>query len=87
MRHAARLSKMSNGHPRPSYPFLIRCAVSIPLKVATADPSDLKPIIGRVRRFTPRWSCLTMLLRYFDLWIQIRRGDPTLGNKITNFTI
>ncbi len=67
MRHAARLAKMSNGHPRPSCPFLIMCAVSIPFKVATADPSDVKPIIGRVRRFTPQWSRSTMLLRYFDL--------------------
>lgn len=64
--HAARLAKMANGHPCPSCPFLIMCAVSIPSNVADAEPNDLNPIIGLVRLFTPRWSCSRMLFRYFD---------------------
>ena len=40
---------------------------SIPAIVHRAAQNDLKPSIGRVSRFTARWSCSTMLLRSLQL--------------------
>jgi hypothetical protein len=38
---------------------------SIPASVMAADQNDLKPSIGRVIRLIARWSCSTILFRYF----------------------
>ena len=37
---------------------------SMPVRVDCAASNALNPSMGRVIRFTPRWSCSTMLLRY-----------------------
>ena len=47
-------------------PFLIMCMVSMPTMIILALQNDLNPSIGCVTLLTPRWSCSTMLLRYFD---------------------
>ena len=44
--------------------------------VAAADPKDLKPSIERVRRLIKRWSCSTILFKYFDLTVEILVGQP-----------
>jgi len=49
-------------------------ATSIPSNVEAADVNDLKPSIGRVRLLMKRWSCSTMLFKYFPLTISI--GKP-----------
>ena len=41
-----------------SCPLRMACIVSIPAIVHRAAQKDLKPSIGRVRRFTARWSWL-----------------------------
>ena len=45
----------------------IRCASSIPARVTAAVRLDLKPNIGRQRRLIARWSCSTILFRYWQL--------------------
>ncbi len=57
-------------------PFLIMCMVSIPPMRIRALQNDLKPIIGRVIRFTARWSCSTMLFRYLDWRIRMSTQAP-----------
>ena len=47
-------------------PLRIACMTSMPAIVHRAAQKDLKPSMGRVSRFTARWSCSTMLLRYFS---------------------
>jgi hypothetical protein len=42
------------------------CMVSMPAMMRLADPKDLNPIIGRMRRLIARWSCSTRLFKYFD---------------------
>jgi len=49
------------------WPLRIMCMSSMPAMVDAADRNDLKPSIGRTTRLTERWSCSTMLFRYFDL--------------------
>src|SRR5262249_56774284 len=44
------------------------CMSSIPTSVSWAASNDLNPNMGRVIRFTPRWSCSTILLRR-SYWI------------------
>ena len=48
-----------------SCPFRIMCINSIPASTHLADWNDLKLSIGLVTRLMARWSCSTMLLRYF----------------------
>ena len=52
-------------------PFLIMCMSSMPTNVSCAASNALNPNIGRVIHFTPRWSCSTILLRYFTLRMSI----------------
>ena len=47
-------------------PFFSICMVSVPAIRLCANQKDLNPSIGMVILFTARWSCSTMLLRYFD---------------------
>src|SRR5262249_30759171 len=49
-----------------SCPLRMTCMTSMPAMVQRAAQNDLKPSIGRVIRFTARWSCSTMLLRYLQ---------------------
>src|SRR5664279_2579398 len=51
---------------RSSCPFLIMCIVSMPAMRMPAQRKDLNPSMGRTMRLIARWSCSTMLLRYFD---------------------
>jgi len=46
-------------------PFLTIFIISYPLIVRRAVLKDLNPIPGLTNRFIERWSCSTMLLRYF----------------------
>src|ERR1700735_817504 len=52
------------------------CMSSIPSRVTAADRNDLNPSIGRTIRLTTRWSCSTMLLRYFT--------SPLAGQKVNS---
>lgn len=42
------------------------CATSIPSNVAAADAKVLNPSSGRVRLLMKRWSCSTMMFKYFN---------------------
>src|ERR1019366_9161332 len=50
---------------RSSCSFLIMCIVSMPARRMLAQRKDLNPSMGRTMRLIARWSCSTMLLRYF----------------------
>ena len=52
-------------------PFLNHVHESIPTRVSWAVSNDLNPNMGRVTRLTARWSCSTMLLRYFTCRMMI----------------
>ena len=49
-----------------SCPLRMACMTSMPAIVHRAAQNDLNPSMGRVSRFTARWSCSTILLRYFE---------------------
>ena len=57
---------------------------SIPTSVSWAASNDLNPNIGRVTRFTPRWSCSTMLFKYRSYWIPGSYA-PSLSKKHRSF--
>ena len=52
--------------PRLNWPFWIRRDNSMPAMVIAAVRIRLKPSIGPIRSFTPRWSCSIELFKYFD---------------------
>jgi hypothetical protein len=47
-------------------PLRIACMTSMPALVHRAAHNDLNPSVGRVSRVTARWSCSTILFRYFE---------------------
>lgn len=60
-------------------PLRIMCMVSIPVISRRAVWNVLNPIMGLTRRLIARWSCSTMLLRYFRL-AQFN-GHATVGDQ------
>ena len=52
--------------PRLNWFLRMRWSSSMPEIVTLARRNLLKPSIGPILAFTPRWSCSMMLLRYFD---------------------
>src|SRR3984893_15713900 len=52
--------------PRLNWFLRMRWSSSMPAMVTLARGNLLKPSIGPILAFTPRWSCSMMLLRYFD---------------------
>ena len=52
--------------PRLNWFLRMRWSSSMPAIVTLARRNLLKPSIGPILAFTPRWSCSMMLLRYFD---------------------
>src|ERR671918_1444246 len=58
-------------------PFLIFRASSIPAMTMVAWSKRLKPSIGPVRLLMPRWSCSTMLFRWF--WCKNSRWATIVG--------
>ena len=57
-------------------PFLIIAIASYPASVRRAVQKLPKPSPGRVSRFTFRWSCSTMLFRYFTCRSCDQRHSP-----------
>src|SRR5262245_42101560 len=55
------------------------CMSSIPTNVSWAASNDLNPNIGRVTRFTPRWSCSIILFNYLILRMAIAVPCPSLS--------
>jgi hypothetical protein len=68
---AVRLSPLSS---TTSCHFLSMCMRSMPTSVLWAASNDLNPSMGRVTRLTARWSCSTILFKYFTcrmmMWIR-----------------
>ena len=56
--------------------------VSIPAKMLAADQNDLKPSIGCTIFLIARWSCSTMLFRYF-----VRRSSMSAPESARMFLI
>ena len=68
--------------------------VSIPAMMILALQNDLKPSIGRVIRLMARWSCSTMLLRYFTDgmvyvvgWMIALRESAQLAEQVIAYTL
>lgn len=90
--YAAKAQNCSVGDRVPSifffiWPFLSIATSSIPASCLSTEWKFLKPSIGRVIRFTPRWSecritCSTTLLRYLH-WRIFRRRLLALLNWFT----
>jgi hypothetical protein len=66
--------------PRLNCPLYMRRINSIPASVIEAALKRLKPSIGPVRAFSPRWSCSIKLFKYFD-----ERRFVSAGNKPSSF--
>ncbi len=64
------------GSPGVSCPFRIMFATSIAAKLEAADAKVLKPSIDLVWRLMKRWSCSTILFKYFRRSISIETGQP-----------
>ena len=60
------LLSLRRNPPRSNWPLWIRRSSSMPAITIAAVVNHLKPSIGPMRSFTPRWSCSIRLFRYFD---------------------
>src|SRR3981189_865181 len=60
------LLSLRRNPPRLNWPLWSRGSSSRPAITIAAVVNHLKPSIGPMRSFTPRWSCSIRLFRYFD---------------------
>src|ERR1700688_2972594 len=70
--------------PRLNWFLRMRWSSSIPAIVTLARRNLLKPSMGPILAFTPRWSCSMMLLRDFDDLSLVPSQSPfSSGNSRT----